>query len=282
MISSVEYSHALRRQARWATLLLLASTSCRAPLADSSLTKGLADVFSWNKSLDRKPWSEPRAGTTRGLLSLSLFSDFSADVVSTLAGSPEVPMEVGMLGKFGLILGRESYLTEEVSLVYGLDYRFLKPEKPVGVGGVDFSDYFAFGDVHYMEAFLGLRLSWDPLGNDRMRPYLLSKFAYVPSVKSPSTILFGEQPGSFIQNAEFTFEGSPYWNYGVGAGIQYEISPRVTLHVGGIYEWPMDPSEDVVDVTATSNDGSFDIIVPTAISMEPEGWIFLGGLTWTY
>ena len=86
MLSSVKYSHALRRQARWATLLLLASTSCRAPLADSSLTKGLADVFSWNKSLDRKPWSEPRAGTTRGLLSLSLFSDFSADVVSTLGG----------------------------------------------------------------------------------------------------------------------------------------------------------------------------------------------------
>jgi hypothetical protein len=95
-------------------------------------------------------------------------------------------------------------------------------------------------------------------------------------------MLFGEQPGSFVQNAEFTFEGSPYWNYGLSAGVQYELSPRVTLHVGGIYEWPLGPSEDVVDVPLTGKDGTVFPPVPTAISMEPEGWVFLGGLTWTY
>ena len=262
-------------------LVCLSAGACRAPLSDSSLARGLGDVVTWNSALDRKPWSEPRAGTTRGLLTLGLFSVYSADVVSTF-GTEDVPMKIDMLGKFGLLLGRESHITDEVSVIYGLDYRFLAPGKPKGAGGLDIAQYFEFQDVNYLEGFIGARWNWDPLGNDRLRPYLLTKFGYVPSVKSNSTILYGDIPGSVIQDAQFDFAGSAYWNFGLGAGLQYELSEHAILHFGSIYEWPLSPSEDVVDVTLRMEDGTPWPPAPVATTMEPEGWMLTGGLTWTY
>ena len=257
----------------------------RASLADWDAAHDLALEFELDRSRPDPSEIPPSfaPGTWALMTKLALFSGYSATIDNDFVGDSEGPveMDVDLEGRFGGALGIEYYLDRSISLQLGVDRRELTPTNP-SVKGETVDDFFEFDDVSYTEYFLAARFLLPPLESlesRRLRPYLRLKAAYVPKVDSSATIHFdfptvpGFEP---IPNPDFDFEGSAYWTAGAELGLAYMLSEHALLHLGLLYERPLDDSKDRVEIHIANFTSELDV------DMRPEGYLLVLGLSWGF
>ncbi|MFT4539351.1 MAG: hypothetical protein ACI841_000961 [Planctomycetota bacterium] len=271
-----------------ASIAPLAEFDSLAITAEEAALISADELARWDRSLsmssnvlDYPPSFEP--GTIALLVKLGLHSGYGASIENEFVGAMQDPveLEVDLEGNFGGALGLEVYASRSVSFQIGADYRHLSPANPRAAGeAVD--DFFAFDDVTYIEYFFATRFLLPPFESildRRLRPYLRIKTAFVPEVDSPAVINFnfpsipGQEP---IPNPEFNFKGSEYWTVGGELGLAYFMGDNAMLHLGILFEQPLEDSQDRVEIQIASFTSKLDV------SMRPEGFMVVGGVSWGF
>ena len=252
-------------------LVLLASCSAPAPVSRAQV---------------EEPWTSSRAGNFGVTANLGLASGYEVDSTVEVQ-NPNFPVEETRLsgdleGVFGAAFGVEYFVADDLSLFAGAELRVFDPELE--------DDVFEFGRIDQLEYYLGARylLPFRWLRNERLRPFLATKAAYVPSVDFDLTTSFAlPEPLNDIQLAS-PFRGSAYVSLAAGGGLAYELRRNLVARLGVYYEWALGDTSDVVPTERTSStgdpaideflDGVFQEL-QLDVSLEPQGWIAFGGIT---
>jgi hypothetical protein len=246
--------HPRRWSALIAVALALCVSSCRVPL---------------KAALEDEPWAATDAGNWGMSNRMGLFTNHEA--VSGLSfesngGPVNESFTSDLIGLFGFAVGAEYFVAKDVSLVSGIDFRVLEPERTPGL---------VFDQLLSTEFFLALRwvlpYRWGEEG--RWRTFLETKFAVIPTTRFDFELDLGV-PGT--ANPELNFRGDPYTTIGLSSGVLYQLNDRAVAHLAAVYEWPLDHSEDIV----TLNIANFTI--PMRNTIEPEGLIVFGGVTFYF
>jgi hypothetical protein len=234
-----------------------------------------------------EPWQSTRAGNFGVAANLGVASGYQVD--STIqVQDPNFPVDETVLhgdleGVFGGALGVEYYVVDDVALFAGAELRVFDPDLQ--------DDVFSFGRIDQLEYYLGARyllpMRW--LENERLRPYLATKAAFIPSVDFDMTTRFElPDPLNDIQLLS-PYRGSSYFTVAAGGGLAYEFQRNLIGRLGFYYEWALGDSSDVVPTERTTStgdptlddflDGVFEDL-QLDVSLEPQGWIAFVGFTY--
>lgn len=232
----------------------------------------------------QEPWQSSRAGNIGPLVALGVGSGYRVDSKIEVL-DPNFPVEPTELsgdlkGVFGGALGLEWYFVDDLSLFGGAEYRVFDPELD--------DDVFEFGRISELEYFLGLRyllpVRWLP--SERLRPFVQTKLAFVPSIDFDLTTHFDlPDPLSDIDLLS-AFRGSSYFTLGAGGGLAYELQENLIARLGIFYEWSLADTTDVVPTERSGStgdptlddflDGVFEDL-QLDVELEPRGWVaYLG------
>ena len=106
----------------------------------------------------------------------------------------------------------------------------------------------------------------------RWRPFLQSKLSYVPNTEFDAEWDIVVPPGQELP--QFEFKGSGYWNAGIAAGVEYQVSQGLVFQASVMHEVPLGSTEDQRDLDL------FGFTVPLHTEIEPSGTTLLVGLSW--
>lgn len=221
-----------------------------------------------HRPLERPAWSHARAGSMGALARAGVWNDHDAQSrvrFQSNFGDEDIALGAQLEGELGLALAGELFLSSSWSFLFGVDYRLFQPTETPG---------FLFDTVESTEFFLGARwLAPMTFGTeDRWRPFLGVKVAGIPRTVFDAEVDLSEidQP-----NPDYEFEGDPYFNLGLSAGLAYQLSDHAVLQFSVMHEWPLGSTEDTVNLEFLPG---FEVDLDTTI--EPEGTMAFVGISW--
>jgi len=220
--------------------------------------------------LKREPWALSRAGSTGAIARLGLWTDYEVDsTISSANTNPpfEARLNKALMGRFGLALGVEHFLWDDVSVLAGGDLRVFDPQD---IG----NDAVRFERISEIEWFLALRtiLPWRWLKEGRLRSFAEVKLAWLPNLAFDSQ-MFPNTPDITVG---FDFEGSPIWTAGVSTGLLYQLSDHWVAQLSAVWEVPLGSSQDETEISLFG--GTADFLT----EIEPGGLIVLTGLSYYF
>jgi len=219
--------------------------------------------------------SPTSAGTTAVALVAGVASVYEVDstvtVVDANFGEPS-RLHGDLEGRYGVGLQLEHFLLDDWMLFLGFEQRAFEPD----LG----DDNITFGESTQEEIFLGTRylLPWSPLESGRLRPFLQTKLAWIPSVEFDLTTRLRFDPPLEDAVLVAPYRGSDYWTLGAGAGLAYELSEDCVISLGGFYEWPLSQSEGRSRSRLEQETGNSFVDnlldgLEYDVEIEPRGWI---------
>lgn len=234
-----------------------------------------------------EPWRTSAAGR------IALTSDLGVGnkhaVSSTLeVQDPNFPVETVSLageldGVFAGGLGVEYFVFDDVSLNLGAEYRVFDPDVSV--------DEFSFGTMEQFEYFLTLRyllpVRW--LDSERLRPFVMTKLAYIPSVDFDLTTAFDLPDPLNDLVLTSPYSGGAYWSLALGAGLAYQFADSFVGRLGVVYEWAITQSMESIPTDRTNSTGNPTIDefldgvfqdLEFEVTLEPRGLVAYVGLLW--
>ena len=190
------------------------------------------------------------------------------DVAESMAAETELGIvgtdasgtfETSIEGRFGLGLLVEAPITPTVALRSGILTRTFRP---VDVPGLRFEE------ATQWEGQLGVRFLGEARSSASWRPWAEVRGGWVPKTKVDS--IFG--PGTI--DAALGIEGDSYAKLGIAAGVEWSLGNRWRIEAGSAYDAPLGAAEaeSVVDI---------GIPAVTRTAIEPRGWTFWVGLSWS-
>ena len=190
------------------------------------------------------------------------------DVAESMAAETELGIvgtdasgtfETSIEGRFGLGLLVEAPITPTVALRSGILTRTFRP---VDVPGLRFEE------ATQWEGQLGVRFRGEARSFASWRPWTEVRGGWVPKTKVDS--IFG--PGTI--DAALGIEGDSYAKLGIAAGVEWSLGNRWRIEAGSAYDAPLGAAEaeSVVDI---------GIPAVTRTAIEPRGWTFWVGLSWS-
>ena len=260
----------LRRvTASWSLLAVLALSSCQ-----SSSTYA-----------EHEPWQTTQSGRLNLGGSLALGTGYDVDSVVAIGdsnfGEPASVSGV-MEGKFGAALSAEYFVVDDLSLFAGAEVRVFEPD----LG----EDLIQFGTIEKIVLLCGGRLflqtRW--LARQRLRPFVHTKFAYIPAVNFDMTTTIPIPPPLNDAVLLSPYRGSSYWSLGAGGGLAYELSENWVARLEFYYEWALAESTASGVPTSlqdsTGNQFVDDIMnsLEYDISIEPQGWLAFGSIGYSF
>ena len=253
-----------------------AAPSLRLPrrFASGLLALGLASCSS---PLLHEPWSQVGPGTNAFGLS-SGWSLYRAEVEATgrsgaLApgGVPEEGSDTSDLQPvFGAAGKWQHFVTDRFALGTILEVRRFDPEAASPLSATLEPD--AFTTVHLLATS---RYYFAPLAsNARWRPFVGLDLGFVPEVDLEG-VRVRYPSSSGLPDETVDVSGDAYWTIAPVVGVSYLLSDRMSLELGGFYEWSLDPSEGRLRL---ANLGGAE----ADVEVWPEGLIVFAGLTWYF
>lgn len=244
--------------------------------------------------LEIEPWRVTRRGTFAPFVGLGVASDFQ---VHSEGAFQDANFDAGfdldgeLVGRFGGALGAEWFALDDLSLFAGLEYRLFDARLDPADTGVDpesSEPLLAFGTIDQFEWFAGSRwylpVRWGREG--RLRPYLLGKLAWVPSVSFEAKLI---QPLGEFESVRLVtpFSGGPYTTLGLGGGLAWQASEHVLWRLGAWYEWALSNPSDVSRVRRLNSSGNdfLDAIfddLELELEIEPRGPIAYTALSFAF
>lgn len=223
-------------------------------------------------ALEGEAWEYARAGTWGVGLHPSLFTVYGIDgefVTRDFAGGGNITSldDGDIVGRFGLVLRGEYFVTDRVSILAGTDYRAYDIEGLTPSPELDTE----VDRIESLQYFLAVRTLFAPFASrPRLRPWAQLGVAWLPSVDVSFAVDLSEY-GS--DNLEIETDGKGYGVGHAGAGLLYHWRDRWVLEFGVLYEVPLNPLEA---------DLGFDIgpsHVPIDAEFEPSGFVGYCGIT---
>ena len=125
-----------------------------------------------------------------------------------------------------------------------------------------------FEEATQWEGQLGVRFRGEARSSASWRPWAEVRGGWVPKTKVDS--IFG--PGTI--DAALGIEGDSYAKLGIAAGVEWSLGNRWRIEAGSAYDAPLGAAEaeSVVDI---------GIPAVTRTAIEPRGWTFWVGLSWS-
>lgn len=215
---------------------------------------------------------------------MGLFTFYGADSNLVVANpDPTQPavvdeiLKTEMIGRFGLGVGYQRFVSDDFALTVGLEGRYTEPvvqDAPQAPGTQ--TDVFAPGNVLQFQATAGGRW-WLPVrwaDEGRLRPFVGLDLNYVPETNFDVVATLNEA----IQ-IPFEFTGSSYWTVGLTLGLSYQWSDNVVVHLTASHETALSPSEDVsyLDIP----DAPIDPLATTT-TVDTQGWIGFLSVSWGF
>jgi len=247
-------------------MILLGLPACTFPGGRAALQVPGREPLVVGRHLDGPPWSQQKAGACAWYFAPGVWNSHTAESTITIVGAnfgDPVSIKADLIGELSLAAGLEYFLTEDWSLLLGFDHRQFSPRDTPG---------FIFDTVTSDELVLGARWHMPyPFGEaDRWRPFLQGKLSYVPSTEFDAEMDLDGFP-----NPEYEFDGSSYWNAGLAAGVEYQVSSGFVFQASLMHEVPLGTTEDQRDLEFIPG-----FTVPLHSEIEPSGTTLVIGLSW--
>lgn len=234
-----------------------------------------------------EPWRTSAAGRIALTGDLGVGNDHLVD--STLEvedpnfAVDTVELSGDLKGVFAGGLGVEYFLLDDFSLNLGAEYRVFEPDVSV--------DEFSFGKMSQLEYFLTARyllpVRW--LKNERLRPFVMSKLAYIPSVNFDLETSFDLPDPLNDITLTSPYRGGSYWSLAAGAGLAYQFADSFVGRIGVLYEWALTDSSATIPTSRTNSTGDptideflddvFDEL-EFDVTLQPRGWVAYVGFLW--
>ena len=224
-------------------------------------------------ALEEEPYAFAREGTVAVSARPALFTDYriGGDFTSVdfTTGDDLVTHDGGdIIGRFGLALGADLWLSPAWMLTLGADYRTYDVEGLTPSEELDIT----IDEVDSLQYFVAARHLFEPFDDTgRLRPFGQVSLAYLPNVDIGFTVdlsAFGSS--DLVIDAS----GESYWVAGLAGGLVLQLTDRWLVEFGLLYEFPL---------TDLDVDLGFEIAgnsVPLDARLQPEGLVGSVGLTW--
>jgi hypothetical protein len=168
--------------------------------------------------------------------------------------------ESAIEGRAGLGLLMEVPLGPAWSLRTGVLAKRFRPHDIPGLG---------FEEAEQLEGLVAARVRARPRGGPR--PWAELRVGWVPETRIQSTF----DPGGAL-STELDLRGDAYAKAGVAAGLEWPLQNRWRLEVGSGYDIPLGSADAETQLALA---GLPPVVTRTTI--EPRGWTFWIGLTWS-
>lgn len=168
--------------------------------------------------------------------------------------------ESAIEGRAGLGLLMEVPLGGAWSLRSGILAKRFRPQDIPGLG---------FEEAEQLEGQLAARVR--ARSRAGARPWAEVRLGWVPETRIRSTF----DPGGALAT-ELDLRGDSYGKAGVAAGLEWALQNRWRLEVGSGYDIPLGSADADTQLTLA---GLPPVVTQTSI--EPRGWTFWIGLTWS-
>jgi len=216
-------------------------------------------------------------GDVRFFLDSVVAGDFTSTVATVLGEADPVDLTLDFDGQFGFRLGQEIFVADGLSVRYGVDFRRFDPTDPRNDAG-DLSGFFSFGEVDYLELFVGGRWMPEQLGfgpEGRIRPFFELKHGWVDGIDSVVDVDFQNE---FLTNQSFEFQSDSYVVGGATLGLLYPVNERLAAYLGWTKEISIGSISD--DVTLYPVSALPDFAVPIGMGIDPDGWLVFFGISY--
>lgn len=223
--------------------------------------------------LQREPWAAFQPGTVGIGIRPGLFTLYGIDgefeSQNLVTGDPVNLADSGdLVGRFGLALRGELFLSEEVQVSLGLDYRLYDIENLTPIQGLD----VLLDTAQSNQVYVGYRYNFPPFEpHPRTRPFLQATISYLPGFDIDGIVDLSSFGSSSLPVSTST-DGS--WVWGAATGMVHQWSDSTFLEWGVLYERPLTDLDAVISFNHPS------LALPDIQSeLRPTGFIGFVGLS---